>query len=308
MHAAVEIISVAQAKELLERNKINRTLRPRLVSRYAEDMRSGRWHSNGQTVVISVDGNLLDGQHRMHAIVMAQLPCAMLVVRGVDQRAFSTIDTGAARTLADVLSSEKCLYAAHVAGIARAAYAYLSGVQYKANPNKTVLYEFVGNHPYLYDVAKMVANSPKSHWSPCPLGSVLFLANEGRQLDAEVSSFLDALRSGEGLWKGDPRLTLREWYLATRSPDHKGLVRSETVFAASARAWNAYASGNQLSALRGLDSPTRRSMSIFGFDKTLYLDVPVVASASTPAVRSNIAGAPKPVRSVSGVVLSSAAA
>ena len=58
-------ISPSRAAMLIKRNatisksdasKINRRLKKRVVTRYASDMKAGRWQFNGETIKLGVDG------------------------------------------------------------------------------------------------------------------------------------------------------------------------------------------------------------------------------------------------------------
>ena len=67
------------------------------------DMR-GRWILNGAPLVLSQDGQVLDGRARLHACAAADVSFETLVVRGVVLDTFETIDSVRKRTLVDVLS------------------------------------------------------------------------------------------------------------------------------------------------------------------------------------------------------------
>lgn len=70
------------------------------VERYANDMREGRWQVTHQGVAFAPDGTLLDGQHRLWAIIQAEVPVALYVVRNADPKTYSVLDQGAGRSLA----------------------------------------------------------------------------------------------------------------------------------------------------------------------------------------------------------------
>lgn len=92
------------ASFMLSKNLYNRQLRPRVVERYAKDIIENRWQSQtGETIKISTIGTLLDGQHRLHAIVKANKPVVMTIASEIDESAFEVIDTGAKRTGGDAL-------------------------------------------------------------------------------------------------------------------------------------------------------------------------------------------------------------
>lgn len=57
------------AETWLSRNSNNRNLRGQVIASYARDMKSGAWVLNGETVKIASNGQLLDGQHRLNAVV-----------------------------------------------------------------------------------------------------------------------------------------------------------------------------------------------------------------------------------------------
>lgn len=82
----VETITKPTALEMLKHNDANPRKRVNWnhVKAIAADMKAERWMLNGEPIVFDADGNLKDGQHRLQAIVMADVSVSMLVVRGVD--------------------------------------------------------------------------------------------------------------------------------------------------------------------------------------------------------------------------------
>lgn len=289
MKAAVEIVTPHMAKEMLERMPINRPLSRKTIDRYSRDMIDGRWNNNGQGIVLSEDGTLLDGQHRLKAIIQSQCTVSMLVVRGAEKSTFITMDSGKPRALSDVLAMQGHEYTTKMAAIARAAYAYVCGAIYPYTATKPTLEAFIKRHPYVAEVAKIVGQ--RKHLCPnAALGAVLFIANENGLLAAEVESFVEGIIYGEGLYKGDARHTLREWLVGQRDTSRgpPSNLKSESVFAAVARSWNAYAAGNQITALRALVRPTRDSLKIMGFDRMLYPDVPDITERVAEIRRSNL--------------------
>ncbi len=89
------------AKWLAIENSRNRSISEGAVARYANDMLCGAWVSNGETIKFGADGSLLDGQHRLSAIVESGVTVPLMVVRGVSNTAQSTIDTGRPRSDTD---------------------------------------------------------------------------------------------------------------------------------------------------------------------------------------------------------------
>ncbi len=111
------------AKKWLSQNTHNRNLRERVVNGYAADMRDGNWVEDGQSIkfakgdVVLLDnppihgGPLLDGQHRLSAIVTADATIRMLVVSNLPDSTQEVMDTGAKRVLGDVLKLRGEAYA-----------------------------------------------------------------------------------------------------------------------------------------------------------------------------------------------------
>ncbi|BCH20141.1 hypothetical protein [Mesorhizobium sp. L-2-11] len=93
------------AFDLLNHNQQNRPLQDRHVNRIASQIMAGKWKFNGDTIKISDTGDVLDGQHRLFAVIEAKTAVETVIIRGVARDAFSTIDTiRAVRSGADVLA------------------------------------------------------------------------------------------------------------------------------------------------------------------------------------------------------------
>ncbi len=100
----VELITPTIAKELLEHNDHNRKLTNRNIDVLVKAIKNDEWQVSGQTIIIDTNGDLADGQHRLEAIVVADVAVFANVCRGVEPKVFTVIDIGKARTGADILS------------------------------------------------------------------------------------------------------------------------------------------------------------------------------------------------------------
>lgn len=88
-------------------DKFERDLREQYVTYLAGEMRNKRWHLIHQGISISDKKHLLDGQHRLHAIVRSGCTVPMLVATDVDEIGFADIDRGMNRSVADALRLSK---------------------------------------------------------------------------------------------------------------------------------------------------------------------------------------------------------
>jgi len=97
-------ISPAIASALLEKNTRNfRPVNQRYVNAYARDMAAGKWPYNGESIKVHKDGTILDGQHRLNAIVQAGVGIWCDIIEGLDDAVLATLDTGKPRVASDFL-------------------------------------------------------------------------------------------------------------------------------------------------------------------------------------------------------------
>lgn len=85
-------------------NTSNRNLRNRFVDLLTGAIQRGEWQVNGDAIKFDFNGKLLDGQHRLWAIVLADQPVETLVITGLPPETQDTMDMGVRRKLADVLA------------------------------------------------------------------------------------------------------------------------------------------------------------------------------------------------------------
>jgi hypothetical protein len=99
----VILVTPALAEEMLKRNTSNRNIRPNWVEYLARQIIVGGWKLTTDAVGIRKDGVLTNGQHRLLAVIKADIPAIMLVVRGIEADAYLVTDRGRSRSLNDVL-------------------------------------------------------------------------------------------------------------------------------------------------------------------------------------------------------------
>ena len=87
------LLTPQRALELLEKNLLNRPTSDQHMARIARQITAGKWRYNGDTIKIAVNGDVLDGQHRLWAIIEANMAVETVIVYGIAREAFSTIDT-----------------------------------------------------------------------------------------------------------------------------------------------------------------------------------------------------------------------
>lgn len=92
------------AQSLLSKNTNNRRVSKTKLAQYIDAMQRGQWRFNGDTIRISDTDRLLDGQHRLMAIATTGITQPMLLITGLQDQSFTTIDIGKTRSAADCIS------------------------------------------------------------------------------------------------------------------------------------------------------------------------------------------------------------
>lgn len=103
MYARIETITPEIATAYLKKNVKNRHVRKNTITKYARDMKNGKWQLNPQGISFYEDGSLADGQHRLMAVVSAGVPVDFLVVYDVPNES-TILDYGMKRRIPDILT------------------------------------------------------------------------------------------------------------------------------------------------------------------------------------------------------------
>jgi hypothetical protein len=100
--SGIQTITPEYAQSILSScNNSNRQLRHWWSEGLAAAIKRGEWVTTHQGLAFTEDGELVDGQHRLMAVVIAKTPVQMMVSHGVPKTAFSVMDIGAKRNIAD---------------------------------------------------------------------------------------------------------------------------------------------------------------------------------------------------------------
>lgn len=94
------------AADFLSRNVKNRKVLNTVVSSYAAQMKRGEWQLTPQGVSFNEFNELIDGQHRMLAVIEANTDVDMFVFYNVPDAAFKVFDTGNKRTAAQIFQMD----------------------------------------------------------------------------------------------------------------------------------------------------------------------------------------------------------
>jgi hypothetical protein len=115
-------------KNTRETEYIQRKISSGAVAKLSGEMTRGDWHSNTADVIRIANHNgcevVLDGQHRLSAIIASDKPQDMFVARNVPADAFKYIDQGNSRTLKDVMDCDGWVDSTTMSSIGRYLWVY----------------------------------------------------------------------------------------------------------------------------------------------------------------------------------------
>lgn len=195
-----EVVSVTPglAAAWLADKAPNRRVRKRVVERYANDMRDNRWRLTHQGIAFDETGALIDGQHRLAAIVRADVPIQMLVVRGVSRETQIDMDQHAKRGADDALTLAGHNVTKTTVAIARGIWG--RGAHSGLDMTIETLAVFISDHREAIDFASPLVDRKIRGVSQAVVAAAVARAYYHVDRD-RLSSFVDVLCTGT---QGDP--------------------------------------------------------------------------------------------------------
>jgi hypothetical protein len=251
-------VDVDTARQWLDSMAPNRKVSNTNLSNMVRAMEEGRWHTDGSPIKFDQTGRLVDGQHRLYAIIHTGIPQTFLVVWGVSELAMTTLDTGRTRNRADVIM----IHDPSVVDVNNVAAATTMMLRWsKGARNNNLRNDYVSNDEVVvfYDEHKEDILEAVRHGRRVQHGvgagsnqafSLLWwLLSEKDAEDAEF--FWDRLMDGQGLESGNPIYALRELLRReAMTASTRERMRADVIIALTIKAWNAYRQGESIQLLR----------------------------------------------------------
>lgn len=247
----VEVITPDVARDILASNSHNRNLRSARVIQLVEALRRGEWVLNGETIKIAEDGTLIDGQHRLQAVLDSGVSIETLVMRNMPMDVQDTVDTGRRRRLADILAIEGHSDS-HALGAALS-------MLYRFRTNKRIDYshsgapspqqalELLAREPGIRDSVREARRVTKHVGGPIGIFSALhYLFMEVDP--AAATEFFNRLADGADLRKDDPLLHLRNQLFRPKKDRHYAQSPSNLA-ALTIKAFNLRRAGRRIDLL-----------------------------------------------------------
>jgi hypothetical protein len=250
-------ITPEDAARWLKCNHNNRPVRRAHIKFLASEIANGNWQVNGQGIVISDNEEVLDGQHRLMAVIEAGISIKTLVIYGIDKAAFKTIDTGAVRTGSDALS---LWYPDIQQGITKAVGAAVSWCtrmdmgfgNNKSKTSNTETLAYVAAHPSMWRCAEVLAGLPRDA-RPISLGmgTAAYEMFQRKDVD-QADRFMHAFFTGEHLPLTSPEYILRA--LLQKDSQRLSSYPSDIKMKMVVKAWNL--------RRRGREDTTRQAVAL----------------------------------------------
>lgn len=221
MKVQVKTITPAMASEMLEKHLCKENQRKQsqsVVDSYARSMRAGQWVLTHQGIAIDENGELVDGQHRLQAVIAAGVPVQMLVTTGLAAtmkggHVIDAIDRGRERKVGDQLAlrhgvTNASLYAAVARGVL-----WLCASSQKLMVGKfTVGAALQVSEHYGAEIDHCMKHR-SNEYAVRNSSVIAACAFAMKAHPAQMREFYARLTTDEGHHRGDPALTCRRWLM-----------------------------------------------------------------------------------------------
>jgi len=228
---------------LKSRNSGNRPLSRSHVEHLTKEMVNGNWKINGDTICLNCE-KLIDGQHRLAAVVASGVTIKSFVIEGLPSEIFDTKDIGKRRSAGDTLGvrGEKnaCRLAATLVMIDK----YMTGradmsVKYTNSEIEGLLEKYPDVRTSIH------SNHSSGIIAPSVLDACHYLFS--KKDVALADEFVEKITRGAGLVEGSPWYVLRERLL--RNNLSKAKFKKPYIMAICIKAWNFTRAGKPVRVL-----------------------------------------------------------
>lgn len=254
-------ITPAIASDYIKRNiDTNRPLNKAHVERLTNEIKEGRWQLLPHGIVFDTAGRLIDGQHRLYAVVAANKSVPMVIITDAKPKTLEAIDTGSTRAVNDLAT-----ITGRIKGKNSARYAARARVVRVITSGSSTGFDSRGFSLATFDEV-MAEYGPSVEWSIREYNSAV--GNSGtitrrlrsalvmgalvvahKKAPAAVEKFAKKVDDGIGLAGDDPAYALRKYLDTTDTIGGPGIQRLPAVYA-TLKAVYAAINGSKLSTIR----------------------------------------------------------
>ena len=214
-----------------------------VATKYARDMANGSWEYTWDCIAFDKEGNLLNGQHRMLALVLSGCTLDMLTLYDAEK---ITGDIGQKRSAAEEIRGRggdvsNFVNTSFGTGVARHIYKYYLGIW---NATSSEVEDLIKMPKW--EKCEQIGMAIKSHSKRGISTSIVATALIGAYIITEnesVFKFIDILKSGMADGKNSaPVIALRDYLTSTRTIDNGRKGINDLTYTQAA--FRAYINGN----------------------------------------------------------------
>lgn len=271
---SVEIVTITpqMAHEWLKAdmehpNRHNRTLKETTVHAYARDMQGNNWLISDSAICFDTEGVLINGQHRLHACVLADAPFQTVVMRGMARDSQEVMDQGTIRRPADILGLRGHTSTPILSSAARALLNIKDPAYFRsARITSKELTAVVERHPKLQESLAFVNTGAKVRSIPISLAvAIHYIGTHLLNKPDDADAFVKVFKTGVPTYVGDPVHKLRERLLVEGGRSGTAM-RRWPLFYSVIRAWNGLMAREELQKFQ---APRQVPVFIDGLDPDL---------------------------------------
>jgi hypothetical protein len=248
------------AEDWLARSRFNRDIRPRTVHSYARNMKCGAWGMSDSNICFDWDGYLLNGHHRLHAVIEAGIGVWFNVCWDMDPSSFRHMDRQLPRNITTLLKLDGHTHTHQLSAATSMFIRYHQGrKEMFTSQRRLISYEEIRTtaeaNPDIFESVEYLHNQCNKLRTFSGSTSVmsLFHIMGTRVRGPEVTGrFFDGLNSGADLGVGSPIYALREKLHSLKTGNGKGHPQA-TIYGWYLPAWNAHVAGKRVVRLKHLD-------------------------------------------------------
>jgi hypothetical protein len=222
MKCEIETITPEIAKSYLEHSKNNyRKYDSGTARAYAADMVAGKWQENGEAIKINKKGEIVDGQHRLMAIVLSGVSQRMLVLHDLENDVY-IFDVGKGRTISQITKADG--FSFDNSAISAASWLVDPQSRFRSS-SKGVVIQHLNDHETEWAESASITRRGQSsktqlaHKAPIVL-AVYCLMHLGRDTQL-LKDFFEIVNTGfpNQDYESSPAIVLRNFLLSTNMGD-----------------------------------------------------------------------------------------
>ncbi len=277
-----EIITVTPelAKQYLAQNfNNNRKIRPSRVQFFAKIIRDGHWRTTHQGIAFDTRKRLIDGQHRLMAIIVAGIAVRIQVTHDLPPESVDALDTGCGRTMADILVTRGQTASTRSAAIAKR---LVSGMFYRSDPDNYEAMEYHERYRDAIDFTLSLFPTNIKYITITPVLTVVTRAYiSGSESTGRLREFANVLKTGEPQSPEDQAAIVLRNFLLTTTRTHIREARAHNVVLTqkTERALYAFFAGERMMKL------TSASEELFPLPEELTAQAETHAQSDASVVR-----------------------